>query len=390
MRNSWSVLAVLFTVRATMAFQFQSVASVAPLLGPQLDASLADIGLLIGLYFTPGIALALPGGAIGGRLGDKRVVLAGLGLMLAGSLIMAFWLSWPGQVTGRLMAGTGGVLLNVLMTKMVADWFAARDLATAMAIFVNSWPVGIAIALVALPLIATAQGIAAVHLAVAASIAIAFVLLAMLYVSPKPTGAAPGAARLAGSAVLAVIMAGLIWTSYNIGLAMVFSFGPSMLAERGWSLTAAGSATSMLLWLLALSVPLGGLLADRARPGVVLAGGCLLGAALLLLFARSDAVMPAIIALGLAGGLPAGAMMSLPARVLAPQTRAVGMGVFYTVFYLGMMLGPALGGSYAAWAGSARAALDFGAALLVACLALLWSFEVLARRVARAQASVRG
>jgi hypothetical protein len=37
----------------------------APLLGAKFDASLADVGLLIGRYFTPGVALSLPGGAIG-------------------------------------------------------------------------------------------------------------------------------------------------------------------------------------------------------------------------------------------------------------------------------------------------------------------------------------
>jgi hypothetical protein len=61
LRNRWGVLAVLFVVRLTMAFQFQSVAAVAPLLSGKFGVSLADIGLLIGLYFTPGIALSLPG-----------------------------------------------------------------------------------------------------------------------------------------------------------------------------------------------------------------------------------------------------------------------------------------------------------------------------------------
>ena len=63
MRNRWGILAVLFTVRLTMGFQFQSVAAVAPLLGGEFGVGIADIGLLIGLYFTPGVALALPGGA---------------------------------------------------------------------------------------------------------------------------------------------------------------------------------------------------------------------------------------------------------------------------------------------------------------------------------------
>jgi hypothetical protein len=52
LRNRWIALAVLFAIRLTMAFQFQSVAAVAPLLDQTFGASLADIGWLIGLYFA--------------------------------------------------------------------------------------------------------------------------------------------------------------------------------------------------------------------------------------------------------------------------------------------------------------------------------------------------
>ena len=71
-----------------MAFQFQSVAAVAPLLAAKFDASLADLGFLIGLYFTPGIALSLPGGAIGKKFGDKATVSGALLLMLVGQVVM--------------------------------------------------------------------------------------------------------------------------------------------------------------------------------------------------------------------------------------------------------------------------------------------------------------
>src|ERR1700738_5593465 len=94
MRNRWGILAVLFAVRATMAFQFQSVAAVAPLLGSEFGVGIADIGVLIGLYFAPGIALALPGGAIGQRFGDKATVLAALLLMGGGSVTMALHGTW--------------------------------------------------------------------------------------------------------------------------------------------------------------------------------------------------------------------------------------------------------------------------------------------------------
>ena len=155
MRNRWVILAILFTVRLTMAFQFQSVAAVAPLLGKQFGVGIAEIGFLIGLYFTPGIALSLPGGAIGHKFGDKATVLGALALMLVGSLAMAFGETWHWQIAGRLVGGAGGVLLNVQLTKMVTDWFAGKEIATAMGAFVNSWPAGMALSLVTLPSIGT-------------------------------------------------------------------------------------------------------------------------------------------------------------------------------------------------------------------------------------------
>jgi MFS family permease len=299
---------------------------------------------------------------------------------------MALSGSWTVQIAGRLGAGAGGVLLNVQMTKMVADWFAGKEIATAMAIFVNSWPAGVAIALLTLPAIGTAYGIAAVYLVVAALSGLGFVLLAAGYRSPANSAVnAATAARLDRHAAIAVIVAGLIWGLFNVGFALVFSFGPSMLVERGWSISAAGSTISIVLWLTVFSVPAGGYLADRTgRPLLPLVGGSILSAMLMIALPRSGAVIPTIIALGLLSGLPAGPTMSLPARVLAPETRAIGMGIFYTVYYATMMLGPAVAGACAKWTGSAAAAFDFGAAVMLACPVLLWGFRRVAATIPRA------
>jgi predicted MFS family arabinose efflux permease len=372
--NRWGILAVLFMVRLTMAFQFQSVAAVAPLLGAKFDASLADIGLLIGLYSTPGVVLSLPGGVVGKRIGDKTTVAGALMLMLIGQLAMVASDSWGWQIAGRLIAGGGAVLLGVMMTKMVTDWFAGKEIATAMAIFVTSWPVGIATSLLTLPTIGTVYGVSAAYLSVAALTGLGIPLLVVGYRSPTIAAAAPSAAsRLDRNTLFAVIIAGLIWGIFNIGFTMIFSFGPTLLVERGWSITAAGSAISIVLWLAALSGIAGGFLADwTERPQSVLVTGCVLFAALMLMLPRSAAVIPIVIAIG---ALPAGPIMSLPARVLQPQTRAIGMGIFFTVFYAPMMLGPAIAGAIAKWTGSAAAALDFGTAALLACPVLLWGYN---------------
>jgi predicted MFS family arabinose efflux permease len=380
LRNRWGILAVLFVVRATMAFQFQSVAAVAPLLGTTFGVSIADIGVLIGLYFAPGIILALPGGAIGQKFGDKQTVLGALLLMLSGSLAMASAASWDVQVIGRLVAGAGAVILSVQLTKMLTDWFAGREIATAMAILVNSWPAGIAVSLMTLPLIGTHWGVDAVHLAVAAFVGCGIALIALFYRRPADVAAASTtAARLDRPTVLAVITAGLIWGLFNIGFAIIFSFGPSMLVERGWSIAAAGSAISIVLWLAVFSVPFGGFLADRTkRPQTILVIASLAFATLMILLPRTSAVILAVSALGLISGQPAGPIMSLPAGALQPATRAIGMGLFFTMFYGAMMLGPVIGGSLAKWTGTAATAFDFGAAMLLACPLLLWVFNRIA------------
>jgi len=364
-----------------MAFQFQSVPAVAPLLQTQFGVGLAEIGFLIGLFFTPGVVLALPGGGIGQWLGDRRMVLAALVLMLAGSLAMAFGGNWGWQVSGRLVSGAGGVLLTVQLTKMATDWFAGKEIATAMAIVVSSWPTGIALSLVTLPSIGILYGVNAVHVFVAVLTA-GGIALTFAYRPPANAAiAAASSARPNIRALMAVSVAGLIWGLFNVGFAIIFSFGPTMLVERGWTIAQAGSVISIVLWIATLSVPFGGFVADRLkRPQSMLVLGSIVFAGLMLCFAHSSAVIPIVILLGIISGQPAGSVMSLPARVLEPATRAIGMGVFYTLYYGAMMLGPIIAGAASKWTGSAAAAFDFGALVLVLCPPLLWAFNAIAAR----------
>src|SRR5262249_17351192 len=191
---------------------------------------LADSGVLIGLYFPPGVVLALAGGGLGQRFGDKQTVFAGLVLMLSGELAMASSPAWAVQVAGRLVAGAGGVLQTVQMTKMVTDWFAGREIATAMAIFINSWPVGLGLALLILPVIGTTFGVAMAYVAVAALIGLALLLLLIVYRSPETLSRANAKAeRLDRRTIIALMVAGLIWGLYSLGPSAIFSFGPALL-----------------------------------------------------------------------------------------------------------------------------------------------------------------
>jgi MFS family permease len=186
----------------------------------------------------------------------------------------------------------------------------------------------------------------------------------------------------AGFPIVTLTLASTIWALYNVGLAMVFAFGPSVLSERGWSLTAASSTTSIFVIATAIALPLGGIIADRTgrRDTVILIS--LIGYSALIPLVLFSPAWGITIALSVAGfffGLGAGPIMTLPAVILRPDSRALGMGVFFSIYYALMMAGPAIAGALADRAGEAGVTFLFGSALLIACIPALGIFRLMTR-----------
>src|SRR4029077_7217548 len=101
------------------------------------------------------------------------VVLVGLALMVAGGAMTASD-SFALAFAGRLISGVGGIAMSIMLTKMTTDWFAGKELVSAMSILISSWPLGIALALVLLPQIAAVSSWQAVML-----VATAFTLVCL-------------------------------------------------------------------------------------------------------------------------------------------------------------------------------------------------------------------
>ena len=376
--NRWLILTVLFFAKFTMAFQFQSIGALSPLIIKDYSVGLADIGWLIGLYLAPGVVIAIPGGAVAARFGDKRIVALGMAMMLIGGAMASLVPEWNMLLASRLLAGAGGVILNVVMTKMLFDWFVGREISTAMAIFVNSWPVGIAIALLTLPLIAEAGGLAPAWWTVTWTILAGLVLLLLLYRPPKGAADATPDIRPSRLPIYPLVLASTIWALYNAALAMVVSFGPALLSEQGWTLAAAGSAISVFMVVFSVAVPLGGVLADRTgrRDEIILVS--LTSFAVLMPLVPHlppSAITFVFLVVGGLFALAGGPIMTLPSTILSPESRTFGMGVFFSVYYGTMMTAPRLVGGMADRAGSAGVAFVAGAVMSVASIAAFVLFR---------------
>ena len=81
----------------------------------------------------------------------------------------------------------------------------------------------------------------------------------------------------------------------------------------------------------------------------------------------------ALIVLGM--GVPPGLIMALPAQALRPETRAGGMGVYYTWYYAAMAILPTGAGVSRDYAGSAAAPMAFAGVMMILCVVALIIFQ---------------
>jgi MFS family permease len=386
MHPRWRALWVLSAARVAMGYQFQVVGATAPLLRDEFGLGLAQIGWLVGLYLAPGIVLALPGGLLSARWGDRRIAVAGTAAMVAGGALSAFASDVTTLEAGRLLGGIGGVLFNVTASKMVADWFAGREIELAMSIFVSTWPVGIGLGLLSLGPIAASGGPAAAFGATALLALVSLALVMSLY-RPAPDATAPGPLRwstLAPGDGWRLALAAGAWTTYNVSFAVLVAFLPALFVERGLAVTEAGALTATMTLAFVLSIPLGGGLITRTgRPATVAAIG-IASWALCIVAVRGGADPTVWLTLaGIVAGWAAGTLVAAPARFLAPAARAIGLGLFYTLFYLGMGVLPRLVGAWADRVGSPEVVLDASIALALLTLALMSATTLATRTSAR-------
>ena len=382
----WAMLGVIFLTRASLGFQFQSIAALTPFLVSAFELTYAEVGLLMGLFMLPGVIIALPGGLLGQRFGSMRVVVSGLVLMVAGGTVVSYAGGLHTAGLGRAVGGVGGVLVNIMLARMVADWFRERELQTAMGLMLSAWPFGMALALMILGSVAEGSSWRLAEYLTVAAAGLALGLMVLGYREPPAEHATARAAEPArfhlgvpGHVWALAISAGAGWALLNASVIVVASFAPSFLMTRGASLGEAGGITGVALWISILSVPLGGLVADRlGRPRLLMMVGCVATAVTIACAARAPWPAFWLVASGILLGLPPGIMMALLPRAVRPEHLATALGVFYALFYLGMAISQTVAGALRDLTGDASAPLLFASVLMVltvAAIAMFWRLE---------------
>ena len=365
-------LVILFLIRLSGGFQFQSVAVATPMLVAH-GFSYAQSGALLGAFVLPGIVVTVPAGVLAQRFGDRRVLAGGLLLMALGGVLTAIAPGFPAMLAARVLSGIGGVAILMLLIKMTTDRYAGAMLSTASGVIVTSWPSGIAVCLVALGPFASALGWRGV-LALSGLPALA-VLALLPFTGPGHSRHAATTVRAASPGRGFVALAALTWGAFNASMAVMVGFLPAYLISAGLPPARAAAMASIAVWTQAIAIPFGGLLADRftGRAAAVI-GGMVLMAVLLCATPITDGAVPALVALGIAFAIAPGPLTAQVGLATPPAARAVVFGWYSGTAFLGMTVGPWIAGIIRDGTGDAAAPLLFAAVLALTTLPLYGGF----------------
>jgi len=390
---------------STVVFLDSTVVNVAlPAIGRALHADLADLQWTVDAYLLTLTAFLLPGGALGDRLGRRRVFSVGLAAFGATSILCGLAPDPRWLAAARLVQGVAGALLvpgslSVLRASFrpedepaaVGTWAALASVSTAFGPLAGGWLAEAvswrAIFFVNAPLVAAAlwaarfvpesrdpaKGRPDLLGAALAALGLGGVVLALVEGAERGLDGrtvAAGATGIAGlTAFLAVealrrdpmLPLGLFrvraFTGVNATtLAVYFGLGGAMFllvlqlqAGLGWTPLASGAALLPVTALLTALSPLAGRAAGALGPRPFLATGPLAIAAGLFLLGRigpgaryAADVLPGILLLGIGLGATVAPLTSVAMGCVEPERAGVASGVNNAVARLAGLLAVAV------------------------------------------------
>jgi len=391
MELRWKILILLVIVRVGLGFQFQTLASVSDQLVAEFGVDYTTIGTMIGLFMFAGLFLALPAGWVGRYVSDRHLSSIGMALLAAGGFIAAFADNTVQISIGRIVCGAGFVITTIYFAKMTTDWFAGLEIATAMGLLVMTWPLGIAAGQIVHTWLAENSHWTTAFIVASSYCALGAIAVFIAYRPPanKPLAHTDAQASdllkkessvksgFARTELLLIVVASASWALFNAGYVVFLSFAPGWLVENGYTTLEAASTVSSASWVMMISIVAGGVVADRTgRPAAVLYF-CLLVAVLSLLALHwTDLALLVCVLFGLIGAAPAGIIMALASVAIAPQNRALGMGLFFSLYFLLVAPAPVIAGWLVDYSGSAWFAVIFAATLFAATALAYWAFQI--------------
>lgn len=372
-RRSSGALALIFALRMLGLFLVLPVFMLEARKYPGGDDP-AMIGLAMGLYGLTQALFQLPIGLASDRIGRKPVIVAGLLVFAAGSLIAAMADSLTGLMAGRAIQGAGAV--SAAVTALLADLTRDGVRTKAMAMVGGSIGLMFALALVLAPLLNAWIGLSGIF-GLTCALALAGIAVVLWVVPPEPRQHADAPkgkfSELLGQSDLLRLNFG-VFILHTVQMSMWVAV-PAMLVQAGlakeqhWHIYLPAVLLSFLAMGLLFSMERKG----KLRKALLGAIGLVLVVQIGLGMLAASGTIPTVWCMALLmflffcgfNALEA-TQPSLVSRMAPAPLRGAALGAYNTLQSLGLFAGGAVGGAVAKFAGVP------GLFIMTAVLVALW------------------
>ncbi|CAM5690382.1 DHA2 family efflux MFS transporter permease subunit [Streptomyces aurantiogriseus] len=130
----WWALGALVASMLTLGFDLTILNVALPTMAQDLGATTGEQQWMADAYVVVFAALMLPAGLLGDRFGRRRMLIVGLGIFLAGSLVGALAGDVNAVVVARAVMGVGAALVTPLALSVLPSLFAPEERTKAVGI----------------------------------------------------------------------------------------------------------------------------------------------------------------------------------------------------------------------------------------------------------------
>ncbi|MFC1954337.1 nitrate/nitrite transporter [Chloroflexota bacterium] len=342
--NRWVILFTVFLAAFSFLFSMQAAPPLIPAIILEFNLSYTAAAGLMLFVALPAIVIAIPGGFLADRYGNKRLCITGLVLVCLGNFLTVMAPSFVLLQGSRAILGIGGALLLSAAPPLIFQWFSGRELNLALGIWAINMPLATVLSFNLLGRVESIYGWRTGFWIATVLTAVILVIFKILIKEKKVDNAAFSLAALKN---IPMWILALIWGSFNVAVISLTTWGKTLFTDfKGFPPVQADFLAGLIM-LLAFTTPLTGYLAGRLGKRRLLILFSLLGMtvclALLPVLGNTFTVV-LLVVLGLFTALAPPCVFALPPELLGRENAGLGFGVLTTAQNLGVILGPLLVG----------------------------------------------